>query len=74
MKPAATKRCNVQLVVFHDRICLAKIGDVILGIVLPDCRDVSLVFEGRDGFIEVLVVFLLKDFFWVFCCDIRRWI
>jgi hypothetical protein len=63
MDPAATKRSYIQPMVFHDGICLAKVCDVIFGIVFFDCRDVCFVFQVRNGFIEVLIVFLLNDFF-----------
>ena len=63
MDPATTKRSYIEPVVFHYGICLAEISDVIFGIVFFDCRDVCPVLQVRDGFVEVLVVFFLKDFF-----------
>jgi hypothetical protein len=63
VNPAAAKGSNVHPMVFHDRICFAQVGNVILGIVFPDGRDISLVLQGRYGFIEVLIEFLPEDFF-----------
>jgi len=62
MNPAATKRSYIEPVVFDNGKCLAEVSDVIFGIIFFDCRDVSTVFQVRDGFVEVLIVFLLKDF------------
>lgn len=57
----ATKGRNIQAVVFQDGIRFAEVQDVIFGIVFFDRPDECVIFQGLDGFIEILIVFLQKD-------------
>jgi len=50
--PAPAKRSDIQGVVFQDGVHFPKVSDVIFGIVFFDGRNVCLVLQVRDGFIE----------------------
>lgn len=57
----STKGRNVQAVIFQDEIRFAEVQDVIFGIVFFNRPDVCVIFQGLDGCIEILIVFLQED-------------
>jgi len=61
MGPAATERDHVESMIAKDGVHEWQVCDVILGLILFDCRDATESAEVSNGLVKVLIEFLPEN-------------